>query len=265
MNQESPVSKSESFTRVQSVERVFRLLETLVMHTEMSLGHLAEEVGVHKSTAYRLLQTLVQLGYVEQNDTQGSYRVGLRMVEIGGMASRSWPLHRAAEPIMDYLASQLQEAVNLAVEDGIEMVYVATIDAHQPLRMQLNVGRRAPIYCTAVGKAVLAHHPGLLQRLRQQQPELPRFTEQTLTDWDRLEAELARIRECGYAVDNEEQVAGARCVAAPIVDYRNHVSAAIGISAPTAQLSRERADEVGSRIVEAARQISERLGYMDKK
>ncbi len=264
LERRSTLPKSESQTRVQSVERVFRLLEKLVMHTEMSLGQLAEEVGMHKSTAYRLLQTLIQLGYVEQNETQGSYRIGLRMIEMGGMAIRSWPLHRAAEPIMDHLASELGEAVNLAIEDGLEMVYVVTVDAYQPLRMQLNVGRRAPIHCTAVGKAALAHNPDLMRRLRDQKPVLQRFTDHTITNWDRLQVELDLILARGYAIDNEEQAEGARCVASPIVNHRNHVTAVLGISAPSAHLSRERADEVGPRIVDAARQISERLGYLGK-
>ncbi|MCY0864576.1 MAG: IclR family transcriptional regulator [Sulfobacillus sp.] len=259
------IPESDGQVRVQSVERAFRLLEKLVMHTEMSLGQLAEAAGMHKSTAYRLLHTLMELGYVEQDGDQGSYRVGIRLVEMGGLATRSWPLHRAAEPVMDRLAEALGEAVNLAVEDGLDMVYVATIDAYNLLRMQLNVGRRAPLHCTAVGKVMLAFRPELLRRLQTVHPQLRRYTPHTLTDWAALEAELASVREVGFAVDDEEQEVGARCVAAPIVDHRNRIVASIGISAPTARLSRERAVEVGPDIIEAARQVSERLGYLGKK
>ena len=255
----------DSQLRVQSVERAVSLLEKLVINTEMSLGQLAEAVGVHKSTAYRLLHTLMQLGYVEQDKDQGYYRVGIRMVEMGGIATHSWPVHRAAEPIMDGLAENLGEAVNLAVDDGLDMVYLATVDTHNPLRMQLNVGRRAPVHCTAVGKSMLAYRPELLNRLRNQKQELERFTGHTITDWELLEAELVSIRARGFAIDDEEQVAGARCVAAPIVDHRNRIVASIGISAPSARLSRERAEELGSRILEAAHQISERLGYLGRK
>ncbi len=259
---EGVVSESENSVRVHSVERVFRILEELVLHTDMSLKQLAQAAELHKSTTYRLLHTLIDLGYVEQDETQGAYRVGLRLIEMSGKANRAWPINRAAEPIMDRLAAELGESVNVAVEDGLDMVYVATVDAHQPLRMQLNVGRRAPIHCTAVGKAVLAYRSELIDQFRGQKRSLERFTDHTITDWRQLEQELSVIRERGFAIDNEEQVAGALCVAAPIVDYRQRVVAAIGISAPGAHLSWERANEVGPLIAQAARQISERLGYM---
>lgn len=264
MDQGSVAPEADTIVRVQSVERAFRLLETLVRHTEMSLGQLAESVGVHKSTAYRLLHTLMQLGYVEQDGDQGNYRVGIRMVEMGGMATHSWPLHRAAETVMDRLASELGEAVNLAVEDDLDMVYVATVDAYSMLRMQLNIGRRAPVHCTAVGKVMLAYRPEMVRRLKTEHPRLDALTPFTITEWSQLEEELSRIRQQGFAVDNEEQEIGARCVAAPIADHRHRIVAALGISAPTARLSLERAQDVGPVIIQAARRVSERLGYLGK-
>jgi IclR family acetate operon transcriptional repressor len=247
---------------VQSVERAFRLLEELVLHDEISLGKIARLVGIHKSTAYRLLQTLVAFGYAEQGSEPGSYRVGIRLVELGSAATRSWPLHRVAQPIMDLLAEELGEAVNLAVEDGLEMVYIATVDAYSPLRMQLAVGRRAPMHCTAVGKVLLAHVPELMDRLRATNRDLARYTPRTITDWDRLQDELGAVRNLGFAVDNEEQEIGARCVAAPVADSRNRIVAAVGISAPSARLTYERAVELGPVVSQAAHRISARLGSL---
>ncbi len=245
---------------MQSVERAVRILEALAVRAQMPLGQVAEEVGIHKSTAYRLLHALMQLGYVEQDGEQGPYRVGIRLVEMGARAMGSWPLARAAEPIMDALAEQLGEAVNLAVEDDLSMVYVATVDAHNLLRMQLNVGRRAPIHCTAVGKAMLANRDELRGLLKQSHPQLAANTANTITDWSLLEAELELVRQHGYAVDNEEQEIGARCVASPITDRRNRIVAALGISAPTARLSAGKAQEFGPIIAQAAQKVSERLG-----
>ncbi|NMP23865.1 IclR family transcriptional regulator [Sulfobacillus harzensis] len=249
----------EGSQRVQSVERAVRLLEILAEATEMSLGDLAVRAGIHKSTTYRLLHTLKELGYVVQDEEQGHYRVGLRLVEIGGRAMRSWPLHRAAEPAMEDLAETLGEAVNLAVEDDLSIVYVATVDARNLLRMQLKVGRRAPMHCTAVGKAILAVHPALVERLKEQNGELAALTPRTLVQWRDLEAELARVRSRGFAIDDEEQEIGARCVAAAILDPRGRVQGAIGISAPSARLSLERAQQVGPTIVEAAQSVSRHL------
>ncbi len=251
--------EATSASRVQSVERAIRLLELLTQHTELTLGQLASLAEMHKSTAYRLLHTLMGLGYAVQDEEQGNYRVGLRLVEMGGRAMRSWPLHRAAEPAMERLAQSLGEAVNLAVEDNLTMVYVATVDAQNLLRMQLNVGRRAPMHCTAVGKAVLAIDPVRVERLKASHPELPRLTPGTLAQWRDLDAELARVRSRGFAIDDEEQEIGARCVAAAIVDVRGRVRGAIGISAPSARLSLERAMEVGPAIVAAAQLVARHL------
>lgn len=245
--------------RVQSVERAVRLLELLAQNMELSLGQLAGMAEMHKSTAYRLLHTLMGLGYVAQDEDQGNYRVGYRLVEMGGRAMRSWPLHRAAEPTMERLAESLGEAVNLAVEDNLSMVYVATVDAQNLLRMQLNIGRRAPMHCTAVGKAVLAIDPARVERLKDLNSELLQLTPRTLVQWRDLDAELARVRSRGFAIDDEEQEIGARCVAAAIVDVRGRVQAALGISAPSARLSLKRALEVGPAIVAAAQMVSRHL------
>lgn len=245
--------------KVQSVERAVRLLELLAQHTELSLGQLASLAGMHKSTAYRLLHTLMGLGYVAQDEDQGNYRVGLRLVEMGGRAMRSWPLHRAAEPAMERLAESLGEAVNLAVEDNLTMVYVATVDAKNLLRMQLNVGRRAPMHCTAVGKAVLAVDPVRVERLKAVNAALLQLTPRTLVQWRDLDAELAQVRSRGFTIDDEEQEIGARCVAAAIVDVRGRVRGALGISAPSARLSFERAMEAGPAIVAAAQMVSRHL------
>lgn len=246
--------------RVHSVERALKLVEMLARHTDVTLGQLAHLAGMHKSTTYRLLHTLIGLGWVAQDDDQGSYRIGLRAVEVGGMAMRSWPLHRAAEPVLEALAQTLGEAVNLAVEDDLHMVYVATVDAGRLLRMQLNVGRRAPIHCTAVGKAMLAASADLRSQLRARAEELDALTPHTITAWPKLEAELDAIRQQSYAIDDEEQEVGARCVAAPIEDSRGRVAGAVGISAPSARLSWERAHEAGPVIVEAAHSIARHLG-----
>lgn len=255
---ESPTPSGQ--VRVQAVERAMALLEALAGQTQMSLGDLAKAAGVHKSTAYRILHTLMELRYVEQDKNSGHYRAGLRLVEVGGMTMRSWPLHRAAERVMDNVAETLGEAVNLAVEDELRVVYVATVDAHNLLRMQLNVGRRAPLHCTAVGKALLAFSKEMANRLKGSARPLEALTLRTITDWQALEEELARIHQRGFAIDDEEQERGACCVAAPIIDSHGRVAASLGISAPSARLTPQRAEELGPALVQAANAVSLRLG-----
>lgn len=246
---------------VQSVERAFRLFEALVSHRELRLGALADMVGVHKSTAFRLLQTLMTMGYVEKDAALGSYRLGLKAIEMGARAMRTWPIQSAAQPIMDQLAENQGETVNLALVDGTEMVYVMTVDARSVLRMQLDVGRRAPAYCTAVGKAVLAFRPDIEAMLAGE--KRIRFTPRTMTELPVLRRDLEAIRQRSYAIDDEEQEMGARCVAAPVRDRSGEVIGALGISAPSTRLSPERVSEAGLAIVEAAKKISGRLGYYE--
>lgn len=252
---------ARGYDAVQSVERAFQLFELLVQHRSLKLGALADAVGVHKSTAFRLLQTLMKLGYVEKEPGGGAYQLGLKAIETGARALRSWPVHEAARPVMDGLAATLGETVNLALVDGIEMVYVVTVDTENALRMQLNVGRRAPVHCTAVGKAVLAFRPDVFARLAGR--PLARLTEKTLVDLGALDAHLAEVRRLGYAVDDEEQEVGARCVAAPVRDAGGRVIGALGISAPAARLKPERIREVGPDLVRAAAVISTRLGWCE--
>lgn len=244
---------------VQSVQRALRVLESIASQRETRLTDVAKDVGLHKSTVFRLLQTLVDAGYVEHGPQNGLFRLGLKAMELGVKAMDSWPLYATAKEEMDKLAEQLGEAINLAVVDELTMVYVATIGARNALRMQLSVGRRSPIHCTAVGKAVLAHRPDLQALIR---PEmLEAYTPNTLSDVTLLQENLGLIKFKGYAVDDEEQEIGARCVAAPIFERSGRAIAAIGVSAPAARLTRGQIDAIGVSVREAAAGVSARLGF----
>lgn len=247
-------------TSVQSVERAFRLFEYLSRRQSMRLGELARESGLHKTTVFRLLATLQRLGFVEHDTASGDYRLGIRAVELASRILHGRPLVRLAHRQMEELAQQVGETVNLALPDGREMVYVDTVDAQSMLRMQAAIGRRAPIYCTAVGKAVLAWRPDLRAELGRE--PLPALTPRTLTQPDRLDRDLDTTRRRGWALDDEEQEMGARCLAAPIFNDQGTAVAALGISAPSARLTLEQAERVAPLVRAAARAISARLGYL---
>jgi IclR family KDG regulon transcriptional repressor len=245
---------------VQSVERAFRLFEQLTKREAVRLGELARAVGLHKTTAFRILATLEGLGFVEHDAATGSYRLGIKAVEVGSRILHGLPLVRLAHQQMEALAHAVHEAVNLAMPDGTEMVYVDKVDTESMLRMQAAIGRRAPIYCTAVGKAVLAWRPDLWQRL--EGSALRPLTPRTLVTREALMRDLELTRRRGYALDDEEQELGARCVAAPIFNEQGLAIAAVSISGPSARLTLEQTERVAPLVKEAARAISARLGYL---
>lgn len=237
---------------VKTLERGLGVLEALSEMGEARLSPLAERTGLSKSTLYRLLQALARWGFVEEEG--GVYRVGPRAFAVG-QAYPSKSLLRAARPEMEALAAETGESVNLAVMAGMEALYLDQAEGTKLVRLFTAPGSRAPLHATGVGKVLLAFR-GVPEGL----PLLP-YTPHTLTSWEALERELARVRAEGYALDNEEKEVGVRCVAAPVFGPGGEVVGAISLSAPSSRLSPEEAHRLAPRVVEAAWKASLRLGY----
>ena len=197
---------------VQSIERVFELLETMAdAGGVIGLSQLASQSGLPLPTIHRLVRTLVDLGYVRQEPSR-EYALGPRLVRLGDISSGL--LTRWATPYLQQIVGVLGESTNLAILDGDQIMYVAQAPGSHSMRMFTEVGRRAQAHCTAVGKAMLAQMPaekvdGILRR-----SGMPAMTEHTITDRAQFARELALIRERGYALDEGEQELGVRCVTA---------------------------------------------------
>lgn len=160
---------------------------------------------------------------------------------------------------MNELVRQCQETVHLAVPSGNEVVYIGKVESEQPIQMYSFIGARLPMYCTALGKAILAFSDPERIALLIKTPLMQR-TKNTIASWDGLSVELARIREVGYAIDDEENEDGVRCVGAPIFDFNQKVIGAISISGPATRMTMERLEELGPLVHETASQISLRMG-----
>ncbi len=243
-----------------AVEAALSILETLGTVHEMGVSDLAKRLDLGKSSVYRLLATLVRRGYVQKSLQTDRYQLTHRLFAVGSPAADRFGLREVATHVMQQLAAETGESVNLGVLDGTRVVNLHKVESHHLLRMHLEVGGGAPAHATALGKVLLAalEPPEVTRRL--QGHRLERLTRRTIGDRRTLGEALARVLEQGFAIDDEECSLGLRCVAAPILDHRGSVVAALSISGPSPRLP----DTVLSRMAEsvraAAREISQRLG-----
>ena len=184
-------------TGVQSVERIFQLIEQLAAHpTGVSLQKLAGETGLAKSTVHRLLASLVGLGYVAQNDENGHYRLTLKMFELSSGIVDSMDIMGVAKAHLERLSQRTGEAVHLVIRDGRDIVYIYKTESG-PMRMSSRVGLRSPLYCTGVGKAILATLPGDELEDIWTHSNVQKLTDRTITDLEELRSQLVEVRANG--------------------------------------------------------------------
>jgi DNA-binding IclR family transcriptional regulator len=245
---------------VRSVDRAAALLLALGdSQGEAGVTELARRLGLHKSTASRLLATLQKRGLVEQDDETGKYRLGLVVIRLAERAERTLDLRGIAMPELERLARLTHETTGLGILDGDALLTVAQADGPNLIAVGDWTGRSTPLHCVASGKVLLA---ALAERevLRILRRGLVSFTERTLVELEPLLAELARIRRRGYATALGEYETGMNAVAAPVQDARGNVIAAVNIWGPAFRLTPRRIPELAAQAREAASAISVRLG-----
>jgi IclR family transcriptional regulator, KDG regulon repressor len=247
--------------RIQSIERAVAILNAFSAETpELGVTELAERLALHKSTVHRFLVNLEAAGLVERNTRTQRYRLGLRIFELGGLVLQQMNLWDEALPFLEGLVRDSGETGHLAVLDSGEAIYIERVEARRALRIPSAVGRGYPAHATNLGKVLLAYLPSEDLRAVVSARGLAAYTPHTITDPDRLDAELARIRAQGYAVDNEEYDEGLRCIGAPIQDHTGQVVAALGIGGPVTRVTPARVAELAELVMRAAKGLSRRLG-----
>lgn len=246
---------------IQSVDRALSILEFFTQENpEAGVSDIARGLGLNKSTTFGLLCTLERRGYAEQNPENGKYRLGLKTLDLSAAKLEGFDIARIAHPILVALVASLGETVHLAVYDRGEVIYIDKVESDNTLRIASFVGKRNPAYCTGVGKCLLAFQPKEeIERVLA--AGLKSRTSSTISDPKRLRDELGRVRERGQACDNEEFVEGLVCSAAPVRNFRGEVCAAVSLSAPTIRASGDRFLVFEKAVFDAARRISEALGY----
>jgi DNA-binding IclR family transcriptional regulator len=254
--------RAESKHPIQVIERMMKLLDVLSSYDEpVSLKRLAQEAGLHPSTAHRILAAMAASGFA-QREEPGCYRLGIRFLELGNLVKSRISIREAAMPPMERLHQRTGESINLGVRQGDDIVYVErTSSGRASVRVVHLVGARAPLHTTAVGKLFLAEDGPLKVKEYARRTGLPGFTPTSLTTPPMLEKDLDRVRRHGIAYDNEEAETGLRCIAAGVRDDTGELVAGISVSAPA-----ERYDPDWAPIVrETAEEISRAIGYVPKK
>jgi DNA-binding IclR family transcriptional regulator len=264
------MAKSQKTSGVQAIERGCSVLDLLGSGKQSySLRVLSNELSMPKPTVHRILSTFCRLGYVLQDDLTKEYRLGFRLVELGQVVLGGIQLRREAQQFLHKLASQVQETVHLTRLDRNEIVYldkVERVNDAKGLRMASRVGMRNYAHSCAVGKVLLAFLSHNERDEILSVKGLPRLTKNTIIDRARFEAHLTEVREKGFAVDNEENEEGIRCVAAPVRKDHGKVVAAISISAPAFRMTKKRIEkELQEAVVKTAMDISKKLGFKDTK
>ncbi len=250
---------------IQSIERAADVLELfLISSEELSVKEMSDRLGLSKSTVHGIIKTLEYRGYLKQDPNNLKYKLGLKLFELGNKVSAQFDLSKIARPIIKELVDDLKETVHLVVFERGEVIYVEKIDGPQAIRIYSQVGKKAPIHCTGVGKSILAFQDEEeIERLLSN-TELKPYTEFTMTDKEEVKKHLQTIREQGYATDDEEIELGLKCVAAPIFDHYGKAIAAISCAAPKFRMGDERQTEIIRRMKEAAAMISRNMGYQQK-
>lgn len=248
---------------VQSVERAFALLEQLALHPRgMALTELAEATALHKSTVHRLLGSLFSLGYVVKDSASGRYRLTFKLLTLSNGILDGIDVLSCAKPHLDRLSEETGEIVHLMVPEGPDGVYI--YKSEPPLtqgQMRSRVGLRAPLACTAAGKAILATLPQEeVGRLWTLAPPAP-LTRSTLTQQGTLLAQLREIRARGWAVDDEENEVGVKCIGAAIPDYRGRALAAMSISANAARMTPQLLESLIPKLLQCKEDICRDMGF----
>jgi IclR family transcriptional regulator, acetate operon repressor len=245
---------------VRSVDRAASLLLALgECPAEAGVTELARGLGLHKSTASRLLATLQRRGLVEQDEESGKYRLGLVMIRLAERAERTLDLRGIALPELERLARATRETVTLGIADGDACLTVAQVDGPNMVACPDWTGRTTPLHCVAAGKVLLA---AMAERdvLRIARPGLPARTARTITGLEALMEELARVRRRGYATAFSEWIEGANGVAVPVADARGRVIASIGVLGPAIRVTAGRVAEIVASARAAAAAVTIRLG-----
>lgn len=257
------MTKSTQPEAVSSVLKVFNILEALGEQKEIGVSELSQRLLTSKATTYRFLQTMKMQGYVSQEGEADKYSLTLKMFELGAKSLEYVDVISLAEKEMRVISEQTNETVHLGTLDDSSIIYIHKIDSSYNLRMHSKVGRRNPIYTTAIGKVLLSGHSDDFVRQVMKDVEFKKSTDRTLENIDQLLSEVHVARTHHYAEDNEEQEPGLYCIAAPVYDRFGNIIYGVSISFPTIRFDEKRKSYYIGLLQDAGRNISEKLGFYE--
>ena len=228
----------------------------------MGIMDLSAELGFHKSTTHRLVTSLQYMGYIRQDEESLKYALSLKFLEIGSKILEQTNMASLIHPSLKKLSEQTGETVHLVRREGTEAVYIDKVESTvSSIRMVSRVGSRIPLYCSGVGKAIMATLPDEEVKKIWNESIIEKKTDKTITDFSQMQEVLEEVRQNGYALDDEENEKGVRCIAACLHGYQKEVKYAFSISGPTSRMTRERVKELAVDVKKVQEELSRELGY----
>ncbi|MGH9430225.1 MAG: IclR family transcriptional regulator [Terriglobia bacterium] len=248
---------------VPSIDRALTVLEFLGESKRgFSLSEISRRLGLPKSSAHLVLTTLEHRGFLQKNTHTGRYSFGLRLISLSRSALENLDLREEARPFLQSLMQKTGLTVHMAVLERQEVVIIEKVEAPGLVRVATWIGRRLDVNCTGVGKAIVAFLPADELEKLVRSKSFAKHNEYTLTSASTLKRDLTQVRELGYALDDEEDEIGLRCIGAPVFDDSQKVVAAISVAGTVSQIPIDRVRSLASMVKEAAACISSRLGYV---
>lgn len=246
---------------VQSVDRAISILKCFnERKRELKLSEISDELCLNKSTVHGIINTLKLHGLIQQDEKTQKYKLGLYLIGLGELVVSSIDVRSIGYPIIEEICQILEETVHVGVLDCTDVVYIDKKECDNSVRISTKIGSRNPAYCTADGKVMISYLE-LKKQMLIVPDNIPKFTRNTITDKLELIEELGRIKERGYAIDNEEYETGLVCVAAPVFDHSGFVKYAISVTGPTIRMTEEKITESIKVLKDAAHKISFKIGY----
>lgn len=247
---------------IQVAEKLFLVIETLAENGAMGIMELSGSLGYHKSTTHRLVNSLVCMGYIRQDEESLKYSLSLKFLDIGSKILEQTNMASLIHPSLKKLSEQTGETVHLVRREGTEAVYIDKVESNvSSIRMVSRVGSRVPLYCSGVGKALLAELSDEEIREVWEASDIRRLTPYTITSLDELMARMKTVRAAGYAIDDEENEEGVRCVAVSLPDYHKEPVYALSISAPVGRMGQERMEELERDVLAFKQELAKTLGF----
>ncbi len=253
-------SEKKKYYQIASLEKGVKILELLAEQKALTVTEVASTLGINRAGSHRFLATLRDLGYVEKKENN-RYQLTFRILEMGMKVAGRSEIRQEAHRFMQELSINFKETVNLGFWDGKDILHLDKIDSLEILRIDASLGSKAPAYCTALGKAILAHLAPEELNTYLSRTRLVPHGPNTIVSKKKFREELKKSCQQGYALDDEELAEGLRCIAAPVFDHTGQCRYALSISSPAMRLPMDKIDKVQLKIKDVCLQLSARLGH----
>lgn len=251
---------------MQILERIVKILSSFSHENpELGLNEITRESGLPKPTVYRIVEALCEYKFLVKNKQKLTYRIGVKFFELGSIYMSSLELREIAFPYIDQLQHETGESVHLGILEDLEVVSIEAMESSQSLRAKVWTGKRAPLYCTSIGKVLLAFQPLARQSEIVSEITFEKFTKNTIGGSSELMDELTRIKSRGYAIDDSEHDEGVFCIAAPIFDSTGSIISSLSVSGPESRMKNNYREEYIPLLLNITKEISNKMGFFERK